>query len=294
MNILITGASGLVGSGLIEQLFAKGHHLFSLQRTGNQTGEFWQFDKIPQELLKQSFDAVIHLAGENIATGRWSAAKKRRILDSRIEGTRQLSEFCAGLNPKPSVMFNASAIGYYGNRGGETLDETSSPGSNFVSEVCQQWEQATDPASQADIRVVFGRIGMVLSGKGGTLKTMLPSFKLGIAGIVGSGKQYVSWVHIDDLLTMIEFTLEKHDISGPVNLVAPAAVTNREFTKTLGKVVKRPTVLNMPAFVAKTIFGQMGEELVLSSTRVLPSVLMRNGYTHRYPNLEQALAACLA
>jgi len=293
MNILITGASGLVGSGLVEQLFNSGHHLFSLQRTGNPTGEFWQFDKIPQEMLSQSFDAVVHLAGENIATGRWSAAKKKKILDSRIEGTRQLAEFCAGLAQKPAVMFSASAIGYYGNRGDETLDETSAPGSNFVAEVCQRWEEAADPAVQAGIRVVYGRIGMVLSGKGGTLPTMLPSFKLGIAGVVGGGKQFVSWVHIDDLLSMIEYTLSDTGISGAVNLVAPAAVTNREFTKTLGKVVSRPTVMSMPAFVAKAVFGQMGEELVLSSTRVLPSVLMRNGYTHRHANLEKALAACL-
>lgn len=294
MNILITGASGLVGSGLIEHLFAKGHHIFSLQRTGDESSNFWQFDKIPQDLLEQSFDAVIHLAGENIATGRWSSAKKHRILNSRIEGTTQLAEFCAQLDTRPEVFFCASAIGYYGNRGDETLDETSSHGSNFVSEVCQKWEQAAEPAVQAGVRVVFGRIGMVLSNKGGTLPTMLPSFKIGIAGIVGTGKQFVSWVHIEDLLTMIEFAIENQGISGPVNFVAPAAVTNREFTKTLGKVVKRPTVMKMPAFVAKTVFGQMGEELVLSSTRVLPSVLMRNGYTHRYANLEQALAACLA
>ena len=294
MNILITGASGLVGSRLVEHLGAHGHQIFSLKRTGNQTGEFWQFDTIPQKLLEESFDAVVHLAGENIATGRWSAAKKQRILDSRVRGTEQLAAFCAELSPKPSVLFNASAIGYYGNRGNETLDETSSPGSNFVAEVCQQWEQTAEPAVQNGIRVVFGRIGMVLSEKGGTLPTMLPSFKLGIAGVVGNGKQYVSWVHLDDLVAMIEFTLENNAISGPANLVAPAAVTNREFTKTLGKVVNRPTVMSMPAFVAKAVFGQMGEELVLSSTRVLPSVLMRSGYTHRHANLEQALTACLA
>jgi hypothetical protein len=293
MNILITGASGLVGSRLLEHLSSGSHHLFCLQRTGSRTGDFWRFDTIPPELLEQPFDAVIHLAGENIATGRWTAAKKKRILDSRVEGTGQLAEFCTGLANKPAVMFCASAIGYYGNRGDETLDETSSPGSNFVSEVCRKWEQAAEPAVTAGIRVVFGRIGMVLSGRGGTLPTMLPSFKLGIAGVVGGGKQFVSWVHIDDLVAMITFTVEKRHISGPVNLVAPAAVTNREFTKTLGKVVRRPTVMNMPAFVAKAVFGQMGEELVLSSTRVLPSVLMRNGYTHRHANLEKALAACL-
>ncbi len=293
MNILITGASGLVGSGLVEHLFSKGHNIFSLQRTGKQAESFWQFDRIPPELQQASFDAVVHLAGENIATGRWTQSKKKKILESRVEGTRQLAEYCTALKPNPKVFFCASAIGYYGNRGEETLDETSSSGTNFVAEVCRAWEKAAEPAVQANMRVAFGRIGMVLSGAGGTLPTMLPSFKLGIAGVVGSGKQYVSWVQIEDLLEMIEFILENEKIEGPVNLVAPAAVTNREFTKTLGKVVQRPTIMKMPAFVARTVFGQMGDELVLSSTRVLPSVLMRNGYVHRYANLESALAASI-
>jgi len=293
MNVLITGASGLVGSGLIEYLFSKGHTIFSLQRSKQQSGSFWQFDRIPPEMAEQSFDAVIHLAGENIATGRWNEAKKKKILNSRVEGTRQLADFCAGLSTKPEVFFCASAIGFYGNCGDKTLDETGSPGTNFVAEVCRAWEKASDPVVEAGIRAVFGRIGMALSGKSGTLPAMLPSFKLGIAGVVGTGKQYISWVQIEDLLAMIEYALEHQNIEGPVNLVAPAAVTNREFTKTLGKVVHRPTFMNMPAFVAKTIFGQMGEELLLSSTRVLPSVLMRSGYVHRYTNLEKALAACI-
>ena len=293
MNILITGASGLVGSGLVEYLFSRGHTIFSLQRTKTETNSFWEFGNMPAEVRERSFDAVVHLAGENIATGRWTEAKKKKILNSRVEGTGQLAEFCASLETKPAVLFCASAIGYYGNRGEETLDESSSSGSNFVAEVCRAWEQAAAPAVEAGIRVAFGRIGMVLSGKGGTLPTMLPSFKLGIAGVVGTGKQYISWVQIEDLLSMIEFILENQALSGPVNLVSPAAVTNREFTKTLGKVVKRPTVMNMPAFVARTVFGQMGEELILSSARVLPSVLMRSGYVHRYTNLGNALSACL-
>ena len=293
MNILITGASGLVGSGLVQHLFSKGHEIFSLQRNSDQSGSFWGFDKIPTGSDQASFDAVIHLAGENIATGRWTQSKKDMILKSRVEGTRQLAEYCAGLPVKPQVFFCASAIGYYGNRGDETLDESSTSGTNFVAEVCRAWEEAAQPAAEAGTRVAFGRIGMVLSAEGGTLPTMLPSFKLGIAGVVGSGTQYISWVQIEDLIAMIEFILENDRIEGPVNLVAPAAATNREFTKALGKVVNRPTLMKMPAFVAKTVFGQMADELILSSTRVLPSVLMRNSYVHRYANLETALSASL-
>ena len=294
MNILITGASGLVGKELVQHLYAKGHSVVSLQRTGQEAAQFWRFDSLQDEPAAQEIDAVVHLAGENIATGRWTQAKKKKILDSRVAGTQQLADYFAAREVKPKVLFSASAIGYYGNRGDETVDETATPGANFVAQVCLAWEQATQPAAEAGIRVAHGRIGMVLSGKGGTLPTMLPSFKLGIAGVVGSGTQYISWVQIEDLIAMIEFVLENEVIEGPVNLVAPAAVTNREFTKTLGKVVKRPTVMNMPAFVARTVFGQMADELILSSTRVLPSVLMRNGYAHRYANLEAALRASLS
>ena len=294
MNVLLTGASGLVGSGLVEHLLSCNHELFSLQRKKNGDNGFWKLDGLHSSLERKPINAVIHLAGENIATGRWSETKKKKILDSRVEGTRELASFCAQLDPKPDVFICASAVGYYGNRGETTVDETSSPGSNFVAEVCKAWEKACEPAGQAGIRVIHGRIGMVLSANGGTLPTMLPSFKLGIAGIVGQGTQYISWVHIDDLLAMFEFLLQHDSLSGPVNLVAPAAVTNREFTKTLGRVVRRPTVMKMPAFAARIVFGQMGEELLLSSTRVLPSVLMRNGYSHRYTNLENALNNCLS
>lgn len=294
MKILITGASGLVGTGLVPHLASKGHEILSLKRNSSQADTFWNFEGLPKDSPESPIEAVIHLAGENIATGRWTQTKKDKILRSRVEGTRQLAEYCAGLATRPKIFFSASAIGYYGNHGDETVDETSTSGSNFVAEVCRVWEQAAGPAVEAGIRVAYGRIGMVLSGQGGTLPTMLPSFKLGIAGVVGNGSQYISWVQIDDLIQMIEFILEHDGIEGPVNLVAPAAVTNREFTKTLGKVVKRPTVMKMPAFVAKTVFGQMADELILSSTRVLPSVLMRNGYVHRYANLEAALRASLS
>lgn len=293
MNILITGASGLVGSNLVQHLFSKGHSIFSLQRNQEPSAPFWHFDRIPPELRDAGFDAVVHLAGENIATGRWTKSKKNKILESRVEGTSQLAEYCAGSDQPPKVFFCASAIGYYGNRGEETLDETASSGSNFVAEVCRAWEQAALPAAEAGLRVAYGRIGMVLSGQGGTLPTMLPSFKLGIAGVVGSGTQFISWVQIEDLVAMIEFIIDNEQIAGPVNLVAPTASTNREFTKTLGKVLKRPTIFKMPAFVARTVFGQMADELILSSTRVMPAVLMKNGYIHRYANLENGLIASL-
>ncbi|BDD87042.1 TIGR01777 family oxidoreductase [Desulfofustis limnaeus] len=294
MNILITGASGLVGSALAEFLFAAGHSFFSLQRDQNKaSGRFWNFERLTADQT-EPFDAVVHLAGENIATGRWTTGKKKRILNSRIDGTTELARYLAGLTNKPKVFFSASAIGYYGNRGTEIVTETSASGSNFVAEVCRAWEQAADPAREAGIRVVHGRIGMVLSGKGGSLQTMLPSFKMGIAGIVGSGEQYVSWTGIDDLVRMILFVLEGDDIGGPVNLVAPQAVTNRAFTKTLGAILGRPTVMKMPAFVARTVFGQMADELILSSTRVKPQVLEEAGYQFQQPELEQALRSCLA
>jgi uncharacterized protein (TIGR01777 family) len=294
MNILITGASGLVGSALAEFLFAAGHSFFSLQRNRNNADQgFWNFARIGDEHGVPTFDAVIHLAGDNIASGRWTARKKKLIMESRVAGTRELATFCAALPVKPRVLLSASATGYYGDRGDELLSETSSSGSNFVAEVCRAWEDATEPARQAGIRVVNCRIGMVLSGNGGTLQTMLPSFKLGIAGVVGNGRQYVSWVGIDDVVRMFLFLLEREDISGPVNMVAPEAVTNRDFTKTLGLVVGRSTVMNMPAFVARTVFGQMGEELVLSSSRVVPQVLTEHGYRFVTPSLEETLRSCI-
>ena len=293
MNILITGASGLIGSALIEYLFAQGHSFFSLQRNKERKEPFWHLDRIPAYEPDNGFDAVIHLAGENIASGRWTKRKKKLILESRLEGTRQLAEYCAGLEPRPKLFLSASAIGYYGNRGTEWVDEESRRGNNFVAEVCRQWEVATVPARNAGIRVVNGRIGMVLSTSGGTLPTMLPSFKMGIAGVVGSGKQFVSWVTLEDLLRMFEFLLAEDSIMGPVNMVSPEPVTNREFTKTLGAILNKPTVMKMPAFVARAVFGQMGTELVLSSTRVKPSVLQGKGFRYKYRDIDSALRHCL-
>ena len=294
MNILITGASGLIGSMLIEHFVNQGHSIFSLQRNkrSNQSS-MWNFERLRELDTSLSFNAVIHLAGENIASGRWTRKKKTRILESRIQGTRELAEFCASLKTRPEIFVCASAIGYYGNRGDSLLDESSSAGNNFVSEVCKKWEEATVPAREAGMRVVNCRIGMVLSGRGGTLLTMLPSFRLGIAGIVGNGLQYVSWVDIRDIVAMIHFIIDKSSIEGPVNLVSPEPATNFIFTKTLGRILEKPTIMKMPAFVARLVFGQMGEELVLSSTRVVPSVLQNNNYQFIAPGLEGSLRYCL-
>ncbi len=294
MNILITGASGLIGSTLVEYFVNEGHSIFSLQRNKNRdSGSFWNFDRLNGQGASLVFDAVIHLAGENIANGRWTKKKKERILKSRINGTRELAEYCSSLDHKPDVFISASAIGYYGNQGETILDETSQTGTNFVAEVCREWEKASKSAEAAGIRVVNARIGMVLSGKGGTLTTMLPSFKLGIAGIVGDGKQYVSWIDIRDIVSISHFIINDQTISGPVNLVSPQPLTNYEFTKTLGKIVKKPTVMKMPAFVARTVFGQMGTELVLSSTRVIPKLLTEKGYSFVAANLEESITYCL-
>lgn len=294
MNILITGASGLIGSKLVEHFVNEGHSMFSLQRNKNSDStSFWNFDRLNAEGSSLKFDAVIHLAGENIADGRWTRRKKALILNSRIDGTKELAEFCSALHHKPEVFISASAIGYYGDQGDTILEETSSTGTNFVAEVCREWEKASRTAQEAGVRVVNVRIGMVLSGKGGTLSTMLPSFKLGIAGIVGDGKQYVSWVDIRDIVSITHFIINEPTISGPVNLVSPHPATNYEFTKALGKVLNKPTIMRMPAFVARTVLGQMGSELVLSSTRVMPKVLTDKGYSFVAENLEESIQYCL-
>ena len=294
MNILITGGSGLIGSAVVEHFVNEGHTIFSLQRNkSNETEGFWNFDRLNEYGADTSIDVVIHLAGENIAAGRWTKRKKALILESRVKGTNELVSFLSSQDQKPKLFLCASAIGYYGNRGDTVLIESSETGDNFVAEVCRKWEQAAKGAEKSGIRVVSARIGMVLSGQGGTLDTMLPSFKLGIAGIVGSGKQFVSWVDIRDIVSMIQFVIEETTISGPVNFVSPHPATNREFTKTLGRILNRPTVMKMPAFAAKAVFGQMGSELVLSSTRVIPKLLLDKGYNFVSPNLEESLSYCL-
>jgi uncharacterized protein (TIGR01777 family) len=233
--------------------------------------------------------AVVHLAGENIAEGRWTDARKAAIRESRVAGTRRLAEALAKSPRRPDVFVCASAIGYYGERGDAALGEDDPAGQGFLPEVCRAWEAATEPLADAGTRVVNLRIGIVLSPSGGALAKMLTPFKLGAGGVIGSGAQYMSWIGIDDLVGAIYHALCTESLSGPVNATAPNPVTNREFTQTLGRVLGRPTIASLPAFAARLAFGEMADALLLASTRVEPRKLMATGYRFRHPDLEETL-----
>lgn len=292
-TILITGASGLIGSALTKALEADGHKVLRAVRENVQNPQeeiHWSpvLGEIDQQKL-EGIDSIVHLAGANIAGKRWTESYKKQILESRTKGTSLISEAIAKMQRKPRAFVCASAIGYYGDRGTTELDETSSPGGDFLAEVCLQWERASLPAQEAGIRTVNTRIGVVLSPNGGALKTMLLPFKMGVGGVIGDGKQTMSWIALDDVVGAMQFALAHDTLSGPVNLVSPEWVTNREFTKTLGKVLGRPTVLPMPAFAAKLAFGEMAEALLLSSTRVIPQRLVAEGFAFQYPQLKTAI-----
>lgn len=294
MKILISGASGLVGTELSRVLRGAGHTIVPLTRKNPPPpGEIsWNPQGKLQGEQLEGIDAVIHLAGENIA-GRWTAAKKKSIRDSRVVGTQTLAEAVRQMRTPARAFVCASAIGFYGNRGDELLTESSPPGKGFLPEVCQEWENAADSVASATTRVVKLRIGVVLSPKGGALAKMLLPFKMGVGGVVGSGKQWMSCISLDDVVGAIVFALNTESLSGPVNLVLPEPSTNREFTKTLGKVLSRPTIFPMPVFVVRIVFGEMGEELLLGSTRVKPEKLMSTGFQYKHPNLEVALRGVL-
>lgn len=291
-RILITGASGLVGSALIPALETRGHRVIKLVRgSSSDTPGNATWDPDAQQINLSSagnLDAVIHLAGEPIAK-RWTPEVKRRIRDSRVNGTRLLSEALARLSPPPKVLICASATGWYGDRGEECLDEISNPGQGFLAETCREWEASAAAARDAGIRVVHLRIGLVLSPKGGALAKMLPAFRLGLGGRLGDGRAWWSWITLDDLLEVIQNALVDVSLQGPVNAVAPNPVTNAEFTRTLGRVLRRPAIFPVPRFVLKTIFGEMGREALLPSFRVKPSKLMAAGFQFRFPELEAAL-----
>lgn len=292
LQVAVTGASGLIGSAVVARLQAAGHTIKRLVRRSAAEPDEVAWDPDGGTIDAQSLsgvDAVLHLAGESIAAGRWTAAKKMRIRESRVRGTRLVAETLQNLDPKPKVLVAASAIGYYGDRGTDQLDETSGPGEGFLVEVCRAWEAATDPAREAGIRVVNGRVGVVLSSQGGALPRMLTPFKAGLGGKVGSGKQYMSWIALDDVARAFHFAVETEMLSGPVNFVSPAPVTNAQFTKTLGRVLRRPTVLPLPAFAARLALGQMADELLLASARVVPARLTEAGFSFEYPQLEPAL-----
>jgi len=297
-SVVITGASGLVGRRLTSELLQTGAKVIAAVRRPVQEAAreiHWQPDAGRIDTARiEGVDAVVHLAGENIAGGRWTAAFKQKIRESRLKGTRLVAEAIAGCRAKPQVLVCASAIGYYGDRGEETLSEASAPGNDFLAEVCREWEAACQPARDAGVRVVNVRIGVVLSPEGGALKQMLTPFKMGVGGKVGSGQQYMSWVAIDDVAGATVFLLAKPHAEGPVNLVSPQAVRNVEFTKTLGRVLKRPTIVPAPAFGLRLAFGEMADALLLSSTRVVPQALTATGYQFRQPELEAALRHLLA
>jgi uncharacterized protein len=291
MKIAVTGSTGLVGSALVPFLTTGGHHVTRIVRTGTTEADtVWnpgtgQIDAARLEGL----DAVVHLAGENIAARRWNAEQKARIRDSRVQGTKLLCETLAKLQRPPRVLISASAIGYYGDQGDRELTEESPSGSGFLPEVCREWEAATEAAKKAGIRVVQLRFGVILSPGGGALAKMLTPFRLGLGGRIGNGRQWMSWIALDDVVGCIHHVLATDSLHGPVNAVAPRPVTNREFTKTLGKVLWRPTPFPMPGFMARLAFGEMADELLLASTRVLPRALMDSSYRFLYGDLEIAL-----
>jgi uncharacterized protein (TIGR01777 family) len=290
MQIVISGASGLIGQQLVAFLSTGGHKVRRLVRQVNTDADtiFWDpvHGNIEAEAL-EGVDAVIHLAGETIGE-RWDEAKKARILNSRIQGTSFLAQTLAELERPPKVFVSASASGYYGAHGQELLNENSPAGNDFLAQVCQQWEQAADPA-RARMRVVHPRLGVVLTPAGGALEKMLLPFQMGLGGPIGNGQQYMSWIALDDVLRGIMHCVVTESLVGPVNLVAPTPVTNRVFTQTLGKVLHRPTLIPIPALGIRALFGEMGEALLLQGSRIEPQRLSTSGFVFQYPDLEGAL-----
>lgn len=295
MKIMVTGASGLVGTQLLSLLKKEGHEVVTLSRQSPRSASQRQWDfagTLPAGTL-DGIDAIIHLAGENIGEGRWTAAKKQRIRESRVIGTRLLAEAAAATGGAVKAFVCASAIGFYGNRGNEVLTEESAPGSGFLPDVCCEWEAATAPAKQAGVRVVNVRLGVVLSAAGGALGKMLLPFKLCVGGIVGPGTQYWSWLTVAEAARIFAFAVQNQDLHGPVNAVSPQPVTNAEFTKALGRVLHRPTIFPLPAFMARLALGEMADDLILGSTRVVPTRLQAAGYQFQNPEIEAALAAII-
>jgi uncharacterized protein len=294
MRILITGASGLIGKALRPSLEPKGYELILASRREPKDPQHVQWNPDtgfaePDLSRLEGLDAVIHLAGENVSGLRWTEEKKKAIRDSRVFGTRSLIETFDKLKAKPKAFISGSAIGFYGDRGDEVMTESSAPGKTYLSEVCKEWEAESRRAEDMGIRTVLLRTGIVLSKDGGALATMMTPFKLGVGGVVGSGKQWMSWISLDDVVGIINFALENESVRGAVNVVAPNPVTNEEFTKTLGSVLYRPTFLPLPEFAVHMVFGEMGDALLLDSTRVIPKRLQDNGYEFRFTDLKPAL-----
>lgn len=291
MKVAVTGSSGLIGSNLLTFLSKKNVIISKIVRENPKDDVIsWKPEGGERNTtFTDGVDGFVHLAGENIASGKWTKVKKEKIRNSRVEGTKKICELILKLPTPPSVFVCASAIGFYGDRGMEFLNESDSRGSGFLSDVCVEWEEATESISKAGIRVVNVRFGIVLSKAGGALAKMLTPFKMGMGGKVGSGKQYMSWVAINDVTGAIYHALKTDTLRGPVNVTAPNPVTNREFTQILGRVLNRPTLIPLPAFMARLAFGEMAEALLLASTRVAPKKLLNSGYDFQYNDLENAL-----
>lgn len=291
-SIAVTGASGLVGTALTAFLSTAGCEVCPVVRRTPSHAREIRWDPARGEIDPgdwEGIDAIVNLAGEGIAAARWSDAQKKRIRDSRVLGARLLAKTVASMDSPPRVLVSASATGFYGDRGDEILDEDSPPGTGFLADVCRAWEDAYLPAVDAGLRVVLLRIGVVLSARGGALKRMLPPFRFGLGGRLGSGRQYMSWIGLEDLVGVVVRALTDETLSGPVNAVAPDPVTNTEFTRTLARVLRRPAVLPVPAFALRAIAGEMADALLLSSTRVRPARLLDRGFPYRHPGLGQAL-----
>lgn len=292
MHVFITGASGLIGQELKSLLQAGGHQVTGLTRSNPRPEMERKWDPQAENMdasVLEGCDVLVHLAGESIAEGRWNSEKKKRIRNSRVNSTALLARTIASMDQKPKAFVVASAIGYYGNRGDSVLTEESAPGEGFLADVCREWEAAADPAREADIRTVHVRTGIVLAKEGGALKAMLTPFKLGVAGDMGDGRQYWSWISLNDISRMFQFAVENDSVVGPINGTAPNPCTNHTFTKTLGKVLSRPTILPMPAFAARLVLGEMAEALILSSARVIPHKPTELGFAFNHPELEEAL-----
>jgi uncharacterized protein (TIGR01777 family) len=292
MKVAVTGASGLIGSALVPFLKMGGHDVRRLVRRAPRAEGEVRWDPSRAEIDASGLEgvqAVVHLSGENLAGGRWTEARKARIRDSRVGSTQLLARTLAALRERPGVMVSMSAIGYYGSQGDAWLDESSPAADDFLARLCVDWEAAAAPAGEAGIRVVHPRLGVVLSPAGGALGKMLLPFRAGLGGVVGPGTQYMSWVARDDVLGALQHALVKDGFSGAFNLVAPEPATNREFTKTLGRVLGRPTLFPVPAFGLRAALGEMAEATLLSSTRVRPRALDEAGYDFRFPSLEGAL-----
>jgi uncharacterized protein (TIGR01777 family) len=298
LRVAVTGASGLVGTALVPALRAAGHRVDRVSRrppAGGGTDIQWDpaHGRLDPRAL-EGVDAIVHLAGESISALRWTATVKERIRRSRVDGTRLLSETIAALERRPGVLVSVSGVGYYGNRGEEPLTEESVRGTGFLADVSREWEAAADPARAAGIRVVHPRLGVVLAGQGGALPRIARPFRLGVGGVIGTGRQYWSWIGIDDLVRVIELCLALDTLAGPVNAVAPTPVTNLELTRVLSRVLGRPALVPLPAPAVRLLLGEMGQALLLDSARVVPRRLERAAFRFRHPGLEAALRAALA